>query len=109
MFETAHTDYAANYERPIIVDIFSENFLITPKNSNLSIDRAKLVVNLSRIKLDLFSKNLLFLNGDTQYRPCRLFLPIPIITDCFNNRPDYANGRCIGTALNLICRRMFTK
>jgi len=36
MFETADTDYAAdyeaNYKRPIIADIFSENFLITITN-----------------------------------------------------------------------------
>ena len=29
----------------------------------------------------------------------RLFLPIPDYTDCPNNRPDYAYGRLIGTAL----------
>src|SRR5688572_474220 len=29
----------------------------------------------------------------------RLFLPIPDYTDYFNNRPDYAYGRLIGTAL----------
>ena len=29
----------------------------------------------------------------------RLFLPIPDYTDCSNNRPDYAYGRLIGTAL----------
>jgi len=34
-----------------------------------------------------------------QYRCCRLFLPIPITTDCSSNRHDYTYGRCIGTAL----------
>ena len=29
----------------------------------------------------------------------RLFLPIPDYADCSNNRPDYAYGRLIGTAL----------
>jgi len=40
MFETANIDYAADYdadyERPIIADIFSEKFLITLRNSYFS-------------------------------------------------------------------------
>ena len=47
----------------------------------------------------LFSLYIPFLIDDTLYRPCRLFLPIPITSDTSNNRPDYAYSRYIGTAL----------
>jgi len=44
-------------------------------------------------------QKLIYLNDDTQYRQCRLFLPVPITTDYFNNWPDYAFGHYIVTAL----------
>src|SRR6218665_1071993 len=52
-------------------------------------------------KNDFFLFSLPFLNNDTQYRQCRLFLPVPITTDCSSNPPDYAYSHYIGTYIQL--------
>src|SRR5688572_8596241 len=49
----------------------------------------------AKIEVNLLNYNTILTSAPIN----RLFLPIPDYADCSNNRPDYAYGRLIGTAL----------
>jgi len=97
-----------------MTDIWSENFFITQNllfnKRNFQrpffshrpqiITACRLLSVLPSTKVYLFPKSFNSINYDTQYRRCRLLLPIPITINCSNNQPNYAYGRCIGTALD---------
>ena len=52
-------------------------------------------VEYAKIQVKLLNYNTILTSAQIN----RLFLPIPDYTDCSNNRPDYAYGCLIGTAL----------
>ena len=49
----------------------------------------------AKIQVKLLNYNTILISAPIN----RLFLPISDYADCSNNRPDYAYGRLIGTAL----------
>ena len=59
----------------------------------MKIDRKNL--EYAKIQEKLLNYNTILISAPIN----RLFLPILDYTDCSNNRPDYAYGRLIGTAL----------
>jgi len=92
--ETADTDY----KKPFITD---RNFLRwpffsrRPQTTVFSFSACNFqhfydFFSLPHRKVHLFPQNKKIFYDDTQYRRCWLFLPIPITTNCSNNRPGYA-------------------